>query len=111
MNKWIKVFIIWTVVMPLAIIGSGYYMAYFHESVHVRIFQYNGIDSEVVYYMPWESPLAVTIPKPSNYTCDSSCVMSHSINEAIGYHLIGLKDIFIGSLLLYFTFKIIKNEK
>lgn len=70
---------------------------YQHEKVHVDIFGRYGIDSEVDYFNIKTMGMSVTPEKP----CPTEeCMLSNSINDAIGYHLLVLY--FLISMGLFF---------
>lgn len=78
-------------------------LAYMHEQVHVQIFNSYDIESHVdyIHYLPDFA----TVPDGDYYKCNDFCVLSHNINESVGYHLIiiyvilGLGFLFIIGLL------------
>ena len=73
------------------------FLGFMHEQVHVAIMKQYGINSSVEYFS--EFPDFITIfdePCPTE-----ECILSHNINESIGYHLYSFY------ILIFFGFLII----
>lgn len=67
----------------LGILGLGY----MHESSHVQIFRYYGIDSHIVI----DFPDMRTVPdKEQFYLCNDSCIQAQGMADAFAYPLLAL---------------------
>jgi len=73
----------YSLVILISLIGFGY----MHEQVHVAIFEDYGISSHVEYWGHGSDWATVTDEPIPVGKCNETCMLSHNINEAIGYQL------------------------
>jgi hypothetical protein len=87
-----------------------FYFTYSHELVHQEIFRSYGVPNKISFFeeFPYR---AVTIGEGNVENCDEYCVLSHNINESIGYQLIPVfLLLFIGLFYIIILLKKIYEE-
>ena len=91
-------FTIGIISVGLFILAGFWGFIYMHEQVHVQINYYYGIESEVKF--GW----LVATTTPDRPCPSDSCILAHSINEAISYPLqiiFGVQSILLGVLVIF----------
>ena len=96
----------YVIIYIIAFIGGFILLGVMHEQVHIEIFKSHGIDSHAEYFSHFPDFVTITDPKPGD-VCNNTCILSHDLNEAIGYQLTPLY-ILIG---FGFLIIIIQNRK
>jgi len=77
----IRLFTIYAITLLICLIA----FAYFHEQVHVIIYENYGVESHVEYFSHF--PRFVTLIDKNPERCTESCVFAQELNEIVGYPL------------------------
>lgn len=80
-----------------------------HESAHQEIFEEYNITSDIVLHKI--KLYGYTIPT-NNETCNADCLMTHNLNEVVGYHSVAIMQtmwfIWLATLFVVIAFIVIK---